>query len=466
MVRITSNTIKKPEVLLKTSIGYDRPFKSDAVSVPNSAKAVAWAIFLILFIESDTLGLFPKQFYMVFRNVRISDLILYGLIVYSLSNTREYAKLFRSKLLLIVKFMLGYMVFEFIVSVISYSQNPVEYFFRLKGAWFSFMVFPFLLLIKRGGFNYLIKLILPVAIISNILYILTATTGVSFLPGAQIVSQNLPGGLKVYRVFGGTFYGEFFFLGFIYKWLTDKFRLYQLPLVVLFVLPHILAFGRSAWVGLVYTILCMYLYTFLSKKEFKVLFRQGVLLVLLGIAVTYSFMKFIPESSYLVEAVESRVTQGEEDYKYQEGTYGTRIASTAKLIELWQNSNILIGIGMHPMWVIKPMTEEENLYAWGFSDVKWASVLAAYGILGFSLAIVYQIFYFIVSLKILKHNKNIDIFIFFIILMASGMFFESTVYFATGMFTFGLDGLALGTTFSLAILTYKYEEMKKGLKNN
>ena len=40
---------------------------------------------------------------------------------------------------------------------------------------------------------------------------------------------------------------------------------------------------------------------------------------------------------------------------------------------------------MHPLWVIKPETVEEYSYTWGFSDVGWASVLAAYGLVGFIL---------------------------------------------------------------------------------
>src|SRR5207253_2042387 len=122
-----------------------------------------------------------------------------------------------------------------------------EYAFRLKGLWSSFLVFPFLLLYKRNGLGFFIKILFPVAIISNVLYILTALTGIAFLPDITIISQRLPGEIVVYRVYGGTFFGEMFFLGFVYMWITRKFRFWQLFLVLLFLLPHILAFGRAAW---------------------------------------------------------------------------------------------------------------------------------------------------------------------------------------------------------------------------
>ncbi len=154
---------------------------------------LAWAFFLIFFIENGTLGLVPQQFYFVYRNVRISDIILYGIIIYSLINIKEYEQLFKSKALILVKLMLIYLLLEFIISTIYYSQNPIEYFFRLKYLWFSFLIFPFLLLLKRNGLNYLVKLVIPVAIVSNILYILTALSGKPFLPGVDIVTQTLPG---------------------------------------------------------------------------------------------------------------------------------------------------------------------------------------------------------------------------------------------------------------------------------
>jgi len=322
------------------------------------------------------------------------------------------------------------------------------------------MIFPFLLLIKRDGFHYLIKLILPVAIVSNILYILTAISGIAFLPGVEIVKQSLPGGLQVNRVYGGTFFGEYFFLGFIFIWITKKFKPYQLVLAVLFVTPHILAFGRGAWVLLTFTILFMVVWNLLRKRNFKIIFRQSLLLGILSIVIIYAFIRFIPQSDYFIEAIGARISQGEDDVKYNEGTYGTRLANTQALIDLWKSSNILFGIGMHPMWVIKAETMEESIYAWGFNDIRWASVLAAYGLIGFGLAIAFQIYYFIIALKILKNNPEIDIYLFFMILMASNLFFDSVINFSSIMISTTLTGLLINATVVIAIAAYKFEEMK------
>ncbi len=428
--------------------------------LPLNAKLLAWGIFLIFFIENGTLGLFPKQYYFVYRNVRISDLLLYFLTAYSLFNSKEFIELYKSKAVIIIKILILYLLFQFIVSCILYEYNVLEYFFRLKGMWSSLLIFPYLLLLKRKGLPYLIKLILPVAIVSNILYILSSITGVAFLPEIGIEKQNLPGGLQVYRVFGGTFFGEFFFLGFIYYWVTVKFRFYQLFLVILFIIPHILAFGRAAWVSLAFSIIVIFVWNFFRKRDFKVVFKQTVMVILLGGLLIYAFSRFIPQAGYLTEALGARVEQGQEDIANKEGTYGTRLASTEALISLWSNSNILFGIGMHPMWVVKPETEQENLYAWGFSDVRWASVLAAYGIAGFLLAVVFQIYYFIISLKILKHSKQ-DLQTFFVLMLVALMLFDTLMNYSYNLFSVGLMGLNTMLCLYIAVLVYKYEELKK-----
>lgn len=48
------------------------------------ARVLALVLFLYYFVENGTLGLLPEKYYFLYRNVRISDLILYVLIVYSL----------------------------------------------------------------------------------------------------------------------------------------------------------------------------------------------------------------------------------------------------------------------------------------------------------------------------------------------------------------------------------------------
>ncbi len=421
-----------------------------------NAKILAWGIFLFFFIENGTLGLLPKQVYFIYRNVRISDFLLYGLTIYSLYDAKEYIKLYKSRAILIPKLILLYLFFQFLLSSILYEYNMLEFFFRLKGMWMCFLVFPFLLLLKRRALGYLIKLFLPVAIVSNVLYIMSAVTGIAFLPDIGIAEQNLPGGLKVFRVYGGTFYGELFFLGFIYTWMTKKFRTYQLFLAILFIIPHILAFGRSAWVYFSLTIVIMLIWYSLKKKEFRVVFRQIIVITFLLVGLIYAFLKFVPESDYLVSAIDARISQGQEDLKYNEGTYGTRLANIGALILLWQKNNILIGIGMHPLWIIRAETVEENIYAWGFSDVGWASVLAGYGLVGFILALCYQFYYFIVTIKIVKNSKYNDLLVFFSLIFFSRLFFDSVINTTYVGLSVGLWGF-WSTAFYVAAVTYKVE---------
>ncbi len=460
MLRIATNTIKQ-RTNGNTEKTYTPVLETDVPRVlPPNAKLLAWGIFLFYFIENGTLGLIPKELYFVYRNMRISDFLLYGLTIYSLWNASEFRDLYSSRALTIVKMMLVYLLAQFFVSCISYEYNVLEYFFRLKSIWTSFLVFPFLLLLQRKGLPYLIKLILPVAIVSNVLYILSAISGVAFLPEIGIVKQSLPGGLEVYRVYGGTFFGDYFFLGFIYIWLTDKFKPYQLILVVLFVMPQILAFGRQAWVYYTLTLFLMFVWSSMRKKEFRMVFRQVALFAVLGASLIYVFVTYIPRSDYLTEAIGARIEQGQSDVNNNEGTYGTRVNSVNVLVGLWLNNNMLFGVGMHPMWVVTPVTEEERAYAWGFSDVGWAAILAAYGIIGFSMAMFFQIYFGIITFKILKRTKKNDIYTFFVLMFFAKLIFDSVLNYSTQFFSTGLTGFG-GATLYIAAMTYKYERLNE-----
>lgn len=429
----------------------------------QNAKILAWGLFLFFFIENGTLGLVPRQFYFVYRNMRISDFLLYGLTLYSFYNIKEFLPLYKSKAFLLPKLLLTYFIFQFIFSFLKYDYNLFEFFFRLKGLWMCFLVFPFLLLLKRNGLGYLIKLMLPVAVVSNILYIMSAVTGTAFLPDIGIAEQSLPGGLKVFRVYGGTFYGELFFLGFIYTWMTKKFRVYQLFLAVLFIVPHILAFGRSAWIYFAFTVVVMLVWYALKQKEFRAVLRQIIIVVILGTGLIYGFVKFVPQSDYLISAIDARVSQGQEDLKYKEGTYGSRLANIAAMLTYWESNNIFIGIGMHPLWVVSPVTAEESIYAWGFSDVGWASVLVAYGLVGFILAILFQVYYFVTSIKIVKNTTKYDLLVFFILVFISKLFYDSVINYSYMGLTVGLWGF-WSTSISIAALVYKYENPDEEFK--
>lgn len=425
-------------------------------------KFLAIAIFLFYFIENGTLGLIPQKFYMVYRNVRISDLILYGLVIYSLINIKEYKDLFKSKAFLLPKIVLAYLLFEFFISYLRYGFNPVEYFFRLKGVWTSFLIFPFMLLIKRNGLSFFIKVIFPVAVISNLLYILTALTGIPFLPDVSIYKQRLPGDIEVFRVYGGTFFGELFYMGIVYFWITKRFRWWQLFPVLLFIVPHVLAFGRTAWVNFLFTIVLMIGFNSLKKRNFKILFRQGFILIIMSVFLFVGFIKLIPESDYYVDALYERVFQGQEDLKHTEGTYGTRILTqNAALVYLWTQNDLFFGIGMHPMWVVEPQSREEQIYYGGFCDVVWPSVLAAYGLVGFLIFATLQIFYVILCYKVLKRAKNENIYTMMIMMLFSKLLFDMFFTYSFVLFSTGLWGFFQTMNIYIPILVCLYEEQRK-----
>ncbi len=425
----------------------------------NKTKFIAWCIFLFFFIETGTLGLIPRNYYFVYRNMRLSDFIMYFLIIYSFFNIKDFIELYRSKAVLVVKLFLLYLSFQFIISVILYEQNFLEYFFRLKSLWISFLIFPFMQLISRKGLGYLAKIIFPIAVISNILYILTYVTGVSLMPDISIEKQNLPGGLQVNRIFGGTFFGELFFFWYIFEWITNKVRLTQVFFAILFVTPHILSFGRAGWVFIIFNVVLLFLWNFLKQREFKLLFKQGIVLTLFGLLLIYSLIKFVPESDYLTEAIEARVLQGQENVENKTGTYGTRLANSAGLIELWLKSNILFGIGMHPMIVLKPTTSEELLYVWGFSDVRWSALLAAYGLVGFLMAVIFQIYYIQKCIVVLKKSTNNSMYTYFVITLLANLLFDTLLNYTYNLVSFRLWGLNAVMALYIAALAYKAENL-------
>jgi hypothetical protein len=279
-----------------------------------------------------------------------------------------------------------------------------------------------------------------------------------------VIRQRLPGDLEVFRVFGGTFYGELFFLGFVHYWITKRFRMWQMFFVVLFVFPHVLALGRMAWLGFVFTIFVMIVLNSLNKRDFRIVFRQAVILIFMTLCLVFSFLQFVPESEFYVRALNSRLFQGQSDVKYGEGTYGTKvITQNAALVNLWEKSDVFLGIGMHPMWVVGPDTREESVYYAAFSDVSWPAVLAAYGLIGFSISFVLQIYYMILAFRIIKNSKEQGLYTFLITLLFAKLVFDVVVGFSYVFLSAGLWVFFGILNIYIPVIVYMYEQKKAEL---
>jgi len=421
---------------------------------------LAFGFFLYFFVQNGTLGLFPEKWYIYYRSIRLSDLVQYTLIIYSFIKVKEYSDLFTSRSLLLPKIFLGYIVFEFFLSALNYHFDIIEYFFRLKGLWSSFLIFPFLLLLKRNGLLYLIKMIFPFAVLSNVLYIMTALTGVAFLPDVSIYILKLPFDMTVYRVYGGTFYGEMFLIGFIYFWITKKFKFYQVFFVILFLIPHILAFGRSSWFTIAFTISIIFAIGVYYKKNYKNVLRQIAVISIFLLSLFIIFTNFFPDSNYLADALKERVFQGEEDITYNEGTYDTRVHfQTNSLIRLWLQSNIFVGVGMHPMWVVRPENYEEQVWYNAFCDVTWPAVLAAYGLIGLAIALCYQVYFIYLAAKMVLKMKEFDINTYLLTTSLCGFIFSTFITYSYNLITTGLWGF-YSTNFAIAFFVYFYEKFR------
>ena len=158
----------------------------------------------------------------------------------------------------------------------------------------------------------------------------------------------------------------------------------------------------------------------------------------------------------------ARLFQGQEDLKYSEGTYGVRVVTqNSSLINLWLNSDVFLGVGMHPMWVVGAETREESVYYSAFSDVVWPSVLAAYGLIGFSIAVLIQIYYFFLSFKILKRIREASIYVLFVTFLFSKLLFDSTVGFSFIFLSTGLWGFFISLNLYIPVLIYVYEQQRR-----
>jgi hypothetical protein len=206
----------------------------------------------------------------------------------------------------------------------------------------------------------------------------------------------------------------------------------------------------------------MILLNSLNKRNYHLLLRQAVILIITGASIIFAFIKFIPESDFYITALNARIFQGQEDLQYGEGTYGTRvIMQNASLIDLWLKSDVLIGVGMHPMWVVGPDSQEEMICYGAFCDVTWPGVLAAYGIIGFAIALFIQFYYMILCFKLIKKSKENSIYIFLITLMLAKLIFDCTVGFSYVFLSTGLWGFFYMLNIYIPVLVHSYEEDRK-----
>ena len=101
-------------------------------------------------------------------------------------------------------------------------------------------------------------------------------------------------------------------------------------------------------------------------------------------------------------------------------------------------------------------TQAEYIYYWGLSDTLWVGALVAYGLIGFLLVSLIQIYYGFTTFKILKKTNVKDIYILFIILFFTTIIFRTLSY---SILIFGLWGPSFIISFYIAIVTYKYEHL-------
>ena len=80
----------------RKSFFYSETVKSRELYLSSRAWFLAFAIFVYHFVQSGTLGIFPEKWYLYYRSIRLSDLLLYALVIYSFINIKEYIELLSS----------------------------------------------------------------------------------------------------------------------------------------------------------------------------------------------------------------------------------------------------------------------------------------------------------------------------------------------------------------------------------
>ena len=85
-------------------------------------------------------------------------------------------------------------------------------------------------------------------------------------------------------------------------------------------------------------------------------------------------------------------------------------------------------------------------------------MLAAYWLIGFVLAVIFQVYYIFTAAKLLKRTGKNDLLTFFLLLTMSQLLFDSFINYSSFLISVGLWGLSFYFSFYTAVVVYKYEE--------
>ena len=418
-------------------------------------------VFIILagmLSEARLGGLIDYEFFRLIRGLYIDYAIALCLLMYlfffKFGILFKYVKSNIVKLIIILNLFL---FLELFYSYLEYDINPFIVFIKKLPLFLSALIFLYLYVFEKNLFPLLLKYVYYCSLFLSIVYVLQVLAG---LLGSYNIEMEGYGrlvvdirGITIVRVWANTMGSEIFFIYNLLKILREKVRPILFIHTIIFIMPTILAFGRQAWLIMLLSSVLALFYALKGTTK-SVLFLK--VSVFIGSIILFLFLYSDYTKTDYFQAINYRLTMSSEDYEYNEGTFGIRAeVQTPVLLNYWAK-NPVMGFGFYPYWL---EGKDWVLYS-GMTDVSAPALLAAFGVVGFSLFLLISYSFFYISLLIYKKNYFKD----FYIIAVSIVYMSSVVvknFTLIKLSNFDLNGFNFTVTFYITYLLYNYFKYKK-----
>lgn len=436
-------------------------YLTSSISTTNSYtfgdKLLAFVLIAGMLSEARLGGLIDYEFFRLIRGLYIDYAIALCLLSYiMIFKFTVLFKYIKSHIIKLVIILNVYLILELFNSYLEYDINPFIVFIKKLPLFLSVLVFVYLYAFERNLFPLLLKMIYYCSLFLSIVYILQVLAGL--LGGYNIEMEGYGRlridirGITVVRVWANTMGSEIFFIYNLIKMLKYKVKPMLFIHSVIFVMPTILAFGRQAWLIVLLSAVVTFFYTVRGSAK-SILFLK--VSVFIGTIFLFLFIYSDYTKTDYFQAISYRLTMGTEDYEYGEGTYGIRAeVQTPVLLNYWAK-NPVMGFGFYPYWL---EGKDWVLYS-GMTDVSAPALLAAFGVVGFSLFLILSYCFFYLSILIFKKKFTIDYYIVAIsIIYISSVLVKNLTLVKVS--NFDLNGFNFTVTFYITYLLYNYFKYK------
>jgi hypothetical protein len=225
----------------------------------------------------------------------------------------------------------------------------------------------------------------------------------------------------------------FFIALIIYVLLTAKTDF--LPLISLFFIAIIISFTRSFWFATTITICLTVIISIRNKLIKKITFYISFIVLIIAIS---SIVIFTSLHNPVSISVSERLMSFFTDIQSNSGTYGQRLNSIARYIDIWQTKGVFFGVD--PFFM-------DRFHEFWLSDVGFVYVLVTIGLIGFILLIniwILGIIFALVTLKKGVKTHKIELTLIGAVLFASIIFFIICQVYTQFSYTSSLFAIIFG----------------------